>query len=253
VDDYAVSWDWDDLVHGLSDYKDDTVDVLLFAAVRIVLLAVLLQLGVYLGTPKLDNLASDTVCPVAPLLINSGSDQLHELASVAKTTHLKSYDRQKSADVRKNVVIAVMFLVATAAQVYTGIKVISFRGHWNDGDAHGASIRTWQAALFFASIVVINCEAFIANRLVNTLTVEDGFYVPEFHQHRLFFDKRHGHTCDLCGMYGGTATLTPETQRTAARDARSAARLSVSLSSRRPCAHRSLCACVFAAVRRQRR
>jgi hypothetical protein len=43
-----------------------------------------------------------------------------------------------------------------------------------------------QATLFFACVFLINCEAFVANRLINTLTVEEGFLVPEFHQHRLF-------------------------------------------------------------------
>ena len=38
--------------------------------------------------------------------------------------------------------------------------------------------------LFFASVVVINLEAFLANRLVNTLCAEEGFLVPEFHPHR---------------------------------------------------------------------
>ena len=83
---------------------------------------------------------------------------------------------------RKNATVAVMFTLSTATQIYTGIKVITFVGHWDDGDANAATIRTTQAALFFATVFLINCEAFIANRLVNTLTVEDGFYVPEFHR-----------------------------------------------------------------------
>ena len=50
IEDYSVSWKWHDLVHNLTDFSGDTVDVLLLAAVRILLLAVLLQLGVWLGT-----------------------------------------------------------------------------------------------------------------------------------------------------------------------------------------------------------
>ena len=34
----------------------------------------------------------------------------------------------------------------------------------------------------FSSVVFINLEAFIANRLVDTCCTEEGFLVPEFHQ-----------------------------------------------------------------------
>ena len=65
--------------------------------------------------------------------------QLHELASVAKSTHLESYDRQKSAEVRKNAVIGVMFVISTTAQIYLGIKVISFVGVRNATPIEGVS------------------------------------------------------------------------------------------------------------------
>jgi hypothetical protein len=187
-EDYTVGWSWSDLTHHLTDFKGDTVDMLLMTTVRVVLLMVLLQLGIRLGTPKLDNIIpDDNVCaPVAPLLINAGEESLHELTSEAKKTHLESYRRQKLADVRKNVVVGVLFVLSTLAQVFTGVKVIGFVGHWDDGDSHAATIRTMQATLFFACVFLINCEAFVANRLINTLTVEEGFLVPEFHQHRLF-------------------------------------------------------------------
>ena len=71
----------------------------------------------------------------------TGLDTLHELASEAKSAHLKSYDRQKSAEVRKNVIIGLMFLMSTAAQIYLGVKVISFVGHWDDGDASAKRIQ----------------------------------------------------------------------------------------------------------------
>ena len=200
AEDYRVSWTWQDLIRGLSDFSSDTVDILLISVLRIVLLAALLVLGVYVGTPRLNDISDRGT--VAPLLINSGEGQLHERSSAAKSSHLESFDRQKNAEVRKNAVIGVMFSISTAAQIYTGIKVINFVGHWDDGDAAAKHIQTVQAVLFFSTVVVTNFEAFIANRLVGTLTVEEGFYVPEFHQHRLFFDKRHGHTCDLCGNSG---------------------------------------------------
>ena len=41
-------------------------------------------------------------------------------------------------------------------------------------------------------------EAFLANRLVTVLCTEEGFYVPEFHPHRLFFTVVDSHYCDMC-------------------------------------------------------
>ncbi|KOO30462.1 ATP-binding cassette superfamily [Chrysochromulina tobinii] len=55
-----------------------------------------------------------------------------------------------------------------------------------------------RGALFFMCVLLINAEAFVANRLVNVLCAEEGFLVPEFHQHRLFFTKVDGHVCDMC-------------------------------------------------------
>ena len=180
---YSVGWSWHDFVHGLGDFKHDCADVILLTLVRIVTLGALLLLGVHLGTPRLEKIV-DAGSTVSPLVINGGDDQLHELASEAKASHLESFDRQKSADVRKNVVIALMFILSSGCQIFLGVKVISFIGHWEDGGHAAVHIRTVQAVLFFSIVIAINAEAFIANRLVNTLTVEDGFYVPEFHQHR---------------------------------------------------------------------
>ena len=33
--------------------------------------------------------------------------------------------------------------------------------------------------LFFAGVVFINAEAFVANRVINTLVADEGFFVPE--------------------------------------------------------------------------
>lgn len=143
------------------DFTSDTVDVCVLLVIRLVLLLVLIRIGVSVGTPKLDDIDAGTT---APLLINQGADQLHQLASAvrtqsghctrlmlrprrsmcshvlapcrtpsqAKKSHLESYDRKKVAEIKKNIVIGTMFVVATSAQIYLGVKVISFHGHWDD-------------------------------------------------------------------------------------------------------------------------
>lgn len=194
-EDYQVSWDVEALMDGLHDFRTDTVDVCLLTIVRICLLMILLRIGVWVGTPKLHDIDTSSV---APLLINQGTDELHELASEAKKSHLESHKRKKAADIKKNIIVGLMFVISSTAQIYLGVKVISFSGHWTDHNSFAVPIKTMQGILFFAVVVIINVESFLANRLVNTLCSEDGFYVPEFHQHRLFFHVVDGHVCDMC-------------------------------------------------------
>lgn len=65
-----------------------------------------------------------------------------------------------------------------------------------------------QGALMGASVLFVNIEAWLVKRLVNALTAEEGFLVPEFHKHRLYFRvDLPMHRCDMCrnqsrgGMY----------------------------------------------------
>ena len=48
------------------------------------------------------------------------------------------------------------------------------------------------------SVLFINVEAWLVKRLVNALTKEEGFFVPEFHPHPLFFADTLLHHCDMC-------------------------------------------------------
>eukprot|EP00966_Prymnesium_polylepis_P304314 7031142-Prymnesium_polylepis.1 len=86
----------------------------------------------------------------------------------ARGEHLESFQRKKAADVRKNLAIAALFAVSTAAQVFVGIKCISFHGAWHDSSA----AMTLQGALLGTSVVLINAEAWLANRIVHALTAE---------------------------------------------------------------------------------
>ena len=198
AEDYDVSWLPADLKRGLTDFSDDTVDVILLLLVRVVSMLILTRVAIKVGTPNLSDIRDAALCPTVgtqPLLINAGEGQLHQLASAAKVEHLESHHRRKRADVKKNIAIGCLFVVSSAAQIYLGIKVISFKGHWADGDELASRIKTMQGVLFFACVLLINAEAFLSNRLVTVLCAEEGFYVPEFHQHRLFFNIMNGHYC----------------------------------------------------------
>ena len=191
---------FDDFTTQLLDFSYDTLDTLVLLVIRVVCTLLLVVLAVTVGRPKLDDLVDNAnrCQPCQPLLINAGEGQLHALSSAAKTEHLESYERRKIAAVKKNVAVGCLFLVSSSTQIYLGIKVIKFTGHWDDGGEAAHAVMTLQGTLFFICVLLINAEAFVANRLVNVLCAEEGFLVPEFHQHRLFFTKVDGHVCDMC-------------------------------------------------------
>ena len=64
--------------------------------------------------------------------------------------------------------------VSTAAQIYTGVKVIAFVGHWKDAIAERGDPDD-PRRLLLLECGLINLEAFIANRLVDACCTEEGF------------------------------------------------------------------------------
>ena len=207
------------LLAGLPDLSHDTVDVLVLFVVRVLVLLFLGWLAVKVGTPDLSKL---TVAPAsdaaAPLLINAADaaaggaiclpcDGSAAAAAAAaaptspvrpsteiKSEHLKSSALKKAAEWKKNLVIAAIFSVSTVGQVYVGVKCISFQGHW----AENGAIETAQGILFGLVVVFINIESWLMKRLINALTAEEGFFVPELHPHTLTLQDTLLHQCDLC-------------------------------------------------------
>ena len=95
------------------------------------------------------------------------------------TEHLESFRLKQAAEQRKNVLIAAVFIASTVSQCYVGIKCVSFVGVWPE---HPEAMSV-QGALMGLSVLFINIEAWLIKRLVNALTKEEGFFVPEFHPH----------------------------------------------------------------------
>ena len=118
----------------------------------------------------------------------------HQPTTEVKAEHLMSHKRKVAAENRKNFMIGAIFLVSTTAQVYIGIKCIGFDGLWRERH----DVMTLQGSLMGVSVLLVNMEAWLIKRMINTLTAEEGFLVPEFHPHRLFFqDQLSNHRCDL--------------------------------------------------------
>ena len=227
--DFSPDWSWDAMFDGLGDFEGDTVDCCLLFLVRLVALCMLGVIAVRVGTPRLDNVTPATpqlngrachVCDsaafsstsTAPLLINqpvpaaaNGSSTSVATASLPSTAtkpttevkeeHLLSHKRKVAAEERKNLAIGSLFLASAAVQVFIGIKCIGYSGEW----AESSELETLQGALMGTSVLFVNVEAWLVKRLINALTAEEGFLVPEFHAHRLYFRADLPlHRCDMC-------------------------------------------------------
>jgi len=209
------AWSWAQL----GDFRDDTLDLFLLLILRTLLVATLGVAAVRCGTPNL-TAAPAEVDGLAPLLLNgsgggsvcevvppeSGGNGAAQPTHAVKAEHLRSHALKEAAEVRKGLLVAAIFGVSTAAQVYVGVKCISFRGEW-ERDAH---VLTAQGVLFGVAVLLINVESWLLKRLVHALTAEVGFFVPEFHSHPLYFHPSvPNHKCDLCRNKTGQVYRCP--------------------------------------------
>ena len=213
-----VPWQPDHWLQALLNFKSDTMDILLITLLRPLALVACSATAIYVGTPKPGQPpaangqqchschgGSTTRGATAPLLINEGSNAGATAAAAAPSPgtlstdvregHLALNKQTERAALRKNVLLGVMFLLTSSVQVFVGIKCIGFSADWH----LRPSLRSAQTILFLSSLVFINLESFLAKRLVMVCTKEEGFHLPEFHPHRLFFvTSRPTARCDLC-------------------------------------------------------
>lgn len=97
--------------------------------------------------------------------------------------------QSRGASIRRNVLVALLFAVATGMQVYLGVKMVgfSFTSEWTQG------------LLMAAGIVAINAEQSLLRQVVEHLTAEEGYLFTALHPHRIYYDETAaGHWCDLC-------------------------------------------------------
>ena len=191
----AVDWHPSSIERELGDFDTAMADLLVLLVLRAGLLAALAVVGVRVGVPDLSNIRSEqqTTEPLlcTPVTVAGSGD--------APVEHLESHRRKKIADQRKNLALASVFAVSTASQVYVGIKCISYEGRAPAAWSQSHSLVSAQGCLLGLTVALINVEAFFVTNLIHLLTAEAGFFVPEFHEHRLFFHAGlPGHVCDLC-------------------------------------------------------
>ena len=210
-------WTLSALLAALPNFSGDTVDVQLLFILRVLTISILAWVAVRVGQADLSSVKrkgdEGTVPITEPLLINAGPTASgpsctcngcggvggsgagvgggggsgvgvgvgarKQAGHEVNSEHLESFRLKQAAEQRKNVLIAAVFIASTAAQCYVGIKCVSFVGVW---PAHPAAMSV-QGALMGLSVLFINIEAWLVKRLVNALTKEEGFFVPEFHPH----------------------------------------------------------------------
>jgi len=98
----------------------------------------------------------------------------------------------KKADKRMNVVMALVFVVATAMSMYSGLKCVNFHFDTN-------STGLFQTFLCSIIFVIINLEYFMLKDLLGKSVEEKGEVISHLHLHPIFFDTGlKCHQCDVC-------------------------------------------------------
>ena len=111
------------------------------------------------------------------------NDQFHRKIDASDIAH------KKSAEIVKSYSIALVFMISTGVQVYTGLKCISFE--YDD--------ETSQGAMMGLNVLWINLIVWVSRELIKKGPDETGIMIPELHKHKLHLDlNAHMHWCDLC-------------------------------------------------------
>ncbi len=93
---------------------------------------------------------------------------------------------------RRRLVFILLFIWKQSCSFYTGVKLVNFQ-------FRGDVSLLFQAATMGSLIIIINGQYLLIQKIVNTLTTEDGLSYPELHHHKLHFDDSiNGNWCDLC-------------------------------------------------------
>lgn len=147
--------------------------------------------------------ADDDTVVVQPLLLggtNGGSNggAASGGAAAAGTNGNRDklgFDAKQRANVRRQGLIAAVFFFSTAFQMFVGIKTIQF--------AFADALR--QALMLGALIAGTNLSTWLVVRAAREATADDGYFVPEFHPHPLFYRPEVPfRKCDLCNERGST-------------------------------------------------
>merc|ERR1719469_42251 len=97
----------------------------------------------------------------------------------------------KEAEVRKTVVVGVLFALNFAMSLYNGVKCVVFQ--YDEGKVG------LEGALLASVILLINYEFFTIRDYLDKLTEEQGELIQHLHMHPLYFETGlKCHICDVC-------------------------------------------------------
>jgi hypothetical protein len=187
----------------LPAFRTNVVDCMLALSIRLLLIPLLVYLACRVGKPISETDITDTkdeedaVDEEAPLLQkhrNIQGNSAPPLDGVAKEDQGReriAYSINQRADLKKNLVIALLFLIDTGIQAFIGVKCVSF---------HYDNVSTSMAGtLLCIQVLYIIIETALAQWIIEDATKVEGHFIPEFHLHPLFYvENLPGHSCDLC-------------------------------------------------------
>ena len=177
---WEQTWSLAALAERLGDFKHDSADLLLLFCVRVAVVSLLARLACALGKHPHDSAIAPLLRPLRePLIQRPPSNDLQ--------AHVTDDARSK----RTAAALAVSLLVTAAAQLYVGVKALSFQ----------STVRA-EALLFGVMVLAMGAEVWLLHRLVHALTSPKGFKAPTLHRHSLLFAERPGAQCDMVATDG---------------------------------------------------
>ena len=194
--------------HGIADLVAATViRIVLYPAIGVFAMTV----GRPPATPNAEcdsenadevDVEDPTMAMVTPAKHTQGYIGVDENSEEAQADIAKQ--ERRTATLKKNAMLVVMFIANSTFQVYIGAKCISF--------IFPASASLWPCVLMGSAVVFLNLEAFLMKETVNALTAETGTLYEGVHVHPLTWNEdlaqthcakcrkrvREAHQCERC-------------------------------------------------------
>eukprot|EP00929_Paragymnodinium_shiwhaense_P000294 TRINITY_DN100532_c0_g1_i1.p1 TRINITY_DN100532_c0_g1~~TRINITY_DN100532_c0_g1_i1.p1 ORF type:complete len:957 (-),score=257.01 TRINITY_DN100532_c0_g1_i1:149-3019(-) len=129
----------------------------------------------------------------ASVASSEGNGSLADEKSAAKALFEMKRDHtllMKKADLRREIVMFIFFLMSTGMSVYSGLKCVTFQ--------YDPKIVVIQGFFMTSAVFLITAEYFLLKEFSNKMTEEEGELIP-VHLHPVFFvTGLKCHICDLC-------------------------------------------------------
>lgn len=101
---------------------------------------------------------------------------------------------------RRNVVLALLFLFLTLCEVELGVKSVLIQ----------SPTPKTVGSLLIIEIFIINVELYLVREIIAAFTRDEGYWIPGVHHHPLYYQDRLGHWCDICRQRMRKAYFCPD-------------------------------------------